>query len=196
MIADVPLGAFLSGGVDSSIVVAEMAAASSGPIKTFSIGFENEDYNELPRAREVAERFGTDHQSSWSSPTRWRCSRRSSPTTASPTRTPRRLPTFYLAEKTREHVTVALNGDGGDESFAGYPRHLANARTAWLDRVPLPVAAVAPRPAPRAIPRPPTARAVATTCAGCWSRSRAPVPSATGEHVSIFDDAGGRRDLE
>ena len=136
MIADVPLGAFLSGGIDSSIVVSEMAASSSGPVKTFSIGFEDHNYNELPRARLIAERFSTEHHEFVVKPDAVEMIPRLVRHYGEPFADSSAIPSFYLAELTAKHVTVALNGDGGDESFAGYPRHAANAFTFWLDRVP------------------------------------------------------------
>ncbi len=136
MISDVPLGAFLSGGVDSSIVVSEMAFHSRDPVKTFSIGFGSEQYNELPAARTVAERFGTDHTELVVEPDAIGLLPKLVHHYGEPYADSSAIPSFYLAEMTRRHVTVALNGDGGDESFAGYLRTAADARTMWLDRIP------------------------------------------------------------
>lgn len=127
LISEVPLGAHLSGGIDSSIVVALMAEASSGPVKTFSVGFEETSFSELPYARAVAERYATDHHE-------FTLTFGDIPATletllghfGEPFADPSALPLYHLARLTRQHVTVALNGDGGDESFAGYWRH-------WLD---------------------------------------------------------------
>ena len=137
MVADVPLGAFLSGGVDSSIVVSEMATHSSAPVKTFSIGFEDERYNELPNARLIAERFATDHREFTVQPDAVSLLPELVRHYGEPYADSSAIPSFYLAELTRRHVTVALNGDGGDESFAGYLRHPANSLTGWIDRVPV-----------------------------------------------------------
>jgi asparagine synthase (glutamine-hydrolysing) len=136
MIADVPLGALLSGGVDSSIVVSEMAEASPEPVKTFSIGFEEEEYNELPRARVVAERFSTDHHEFVVKPDALELVPQLVRHYGEPYADSSAIPSFYLAEATRRHVTVALNGDGGDESFAGYLRHVANSLSVHLDSIP------------------------------------------------------------
>jgi asparagine synthase (glutamine-hydrolysing) len=136
LISDVPLGAFLSGGIDSSIVVSEMATASSRPVKTYSIGFGEEDYNELPRARQIADRFGTEHHEFVVEPNAIELVPKLVRHYGEPYADSSAIPTFYLAELTRRHVTVALNGDGGDESFAGYLRHAANSLTAGLDSVP------------------------------------------------------------
>ena len=136
MIADVPLGAFLSGGVDSSIVVSEMAHHSAEPVKTFSIGFDDDRYDELPAARLVAEHLGTDHTELVVEPDAVELLPQLVRHYGEPFADSSAIPSFYLAELTRGEVTVALNGDGGDESFAGYLRTAANARTRWLDRVP------------------------------------------------------------
>jgi asparagine synthase (glutamine-hydrolysing) len=144
MIADVTLGAFLSGGIDSSIVVREMAAASTEPVRTFSIGFEHEDYNELPNARLVAEQFGTEHTELIVRPDAVELLPSLVSHYGEPYADSSAIPSFYLAEMTAANVTVALNGDGGDESFAGYLRHPANALTRWIDLLPVrPRAAVA-----------------------------------------------------
>jgi asparagine synthase (glutamine-hydrolysing) len=139
MVADVRVGAFLSGGIDSSAVVAAMAEASSAPVKTFSIGFDREAFNELPHARKVAEQFGTEHQEFIVSPDAIAIVPRLVRQYGEPYADPSAIPSFYLAEMTRRHVTVALNGDGGDESFGGYQRYVANAVAGRLDRIPLPL---------------------------------------------------------
>ncbi len=139
MIADVPLGALLSGGVDSSVVVSEMAAASARPVKTFSIGFAQEEYNELPLARLTAERFGTDHEEFMVEPDAIEIVPKLIRHYGEPYADSSAIPSFYLAELTRRHVTVALNGDGGDESFAGYLRYVANSLSGDLDLVPRPL---------------------------------------------------------
>lgn len=125
MVADVPLGAFLSGGIDSSVIVALMAQLSSRPVQTFSIGFKESAYSELPYARAVAERYQTDHHefvveahlTDVLPKLAWLYSEPYADSSA--------LPSYYLARETRRHVTVALNGDGGDEMFGGYLRYRA-----------------------------------------------------------------------
>ncbi len=128
LIAEVPLGAFLSGGVDSSAVVALMARCSERPVKTFSIGFEEARYNELPHARRVANAFGCDHHEFVVRPKAIEVLPTLVEHFGEPFADSSAIPTYYLSRLTREHVTVALNGDGGDEAFAGYGRHAAN----WL----------------------------------------------------------------
>jgi len=124
--SDVPLGAFLSGGLDSSAVVAQMSALMDRPVKTFAIGFEDQDFNELPYARQVADLFGCEHTEYIVKPDALQVLPNIIRHYDEPYADPSCVPTWYVAELTRRHVTVALNGDGGDESFAGYERYYAN----------------------------------------------------------------------
>jgi asparagine synthase (glutamine-hydrolysing) len=137
MIADVPTGAFLSGGVDSAAVVAAMAESSSAPVKTFSIGFEDERYNELPLAQRTAREFATEHHELIVRPDAIEILPKVVRHYGEPFADASAIPSFYLARFARDHVTVALNGDGGDESFAGYQRYTTNLALAELDRLPL-----------------------------------------------------------
>lgn len=139
LISDVPLGAFLSGGIDSSAVVAAMAKASSGPVKTFSIGFDTAAFDELAHARRVAELFGTDHSEFVVSPDAIEMVPHIVRHYGEPFADASAIPCFYLAQMTRQSVTVALNGDGGDESFAGYNRYVSNSLAGRLERIPRPV---------------------------------------------------------
>jgi len=136
MISDVPLGAFLSGGIDSSIVVGLMAQLSSRPVKTFSIGFDEAAYNELEHARRVAQRWGCEHQEFMVRPDALAVLPMLARHYGEPFADEAALPTYYLSRMTRESVTVALNGDGGDESFLGYERYLANRMAEAARRVP------------------------------------------------------------
>ncbi len=123
LVADVPLGAFLSGGLDSSVVVALMARAAAGRVKTFTIGFAGgTDYDEREHARVVAERFATDHTEFEVEPKALELIDRLVWHHDGPFGDSSAIPTYLLSELTRTRVTVALNGDGGDEVFAGYLR--------------------------------------------------------------------------
>jgi asparagine synthase (glutamine-hydrolysing) len=135
LVSDVPLGAFLSGGLDSATVVAEMAAASSTPVKTFCIGFESE-LDERPLARLVAQRFGTDHHELVVQPDAVKALPKIVRHHGEPFGDATSVPTFYVADMARRHVTVALNGDGGDEAFAGYHRYQATLVASQLGRLP------------------------------------------------------------
>jgi len=125
LMSDVPLGAFLSGGIDSSAVVALMSELSTERVKTFSIGFEEKEFNESNHARRVAERFGTDHHEFIVRPNAIEILPTLVRHYGEPYADSSAIPTYYLAKMTRQHVTVALNGDGGDECFAGYERYAA-----------------------------------------------------------------------
>ena len=132
LISDVPLGALLSGGVDSSIIVALMARASAKPVKTFSIGFKAEQFNESEYARQVAERFGTEHHELILEPDLEQTLTYLSAMMEEPFGDSSMLPTYYVCRMARRGVTVALSGDGGDELFAGYDRYLtAMERPKW-----------------------------------------------------------------
>jgi asparagine synthase (glutamine-hydrolysing) len=125
MISEVPLGAFLSGGVDSSAVVALMAQESSTPVKTFSIGFEEQDFSELKYAKRVAEHIGAEYHEFIVRPNALEVLPALVEHYGEPYADSSAIPTYYVSRETRKHVTVALNGDGGDESFAGYERYMA-----------------------------------------------------------------------
>ena len=139
LIADVPLGAFLSGGIDSSSVVGTMARIGSGRVKTFSIGFTDQEYNELDYARQVAQQFDTDHHELVIEPNvldiiddfAWYLDEPFGDSSA--------IPTYMVSKLASEHVTVVLSGDGGDELFAGYDRYLVERRERKLARIPAPL---------------------------------------------------------
>jgi asparagine synthase (glutamine-hydrolysing) len=129
LISDVPLGAFLSGGVDSSIIVGIMAKMSSKPVKTFSIGFEEKEFDEMSYARLVSHHFSTEHHEFIVKPNAieilpklvWHYNEPFADSSA--------IPTYYVANVTKDYVKVVLTGDAGDENFAGYPRYL---RSKWV----------------------------------------------------------------
>jgi asparagine synthase (glutamine-hydrolysing) len=137
MVADVPLGAFLSGGIDSSTVVALMQAQSSRPVRTFTIGFCEAGYDEARHATAVARRFGTEHTEFRLTPDEALAVIPDLPRIwDEPFADESQIPTFLLARLARQHVTVTLSGDGGDECFGGYTRHIALARLASLVNLP------------------------------------------------------------
>jgi len=136
LMSQVPLGAFLSGGIDSSAVVALMAEAMAEPVQTFSIGFEDQSFNELLYARQVAQRYATDHHEFTVTPDALAVLPELVWAYGEPFADSSALPTYYVAKMTRQHVTVALNGDGGDEAFAGYDRYLASQLAARYEQVP------------------------------------------------------------
>ena len=133
MVSDVPLGAFLSGGLDSSLVVAMMAMQSTQPVKTFSVGFTSKDFSELPYAKMVSDRYGTDHHEIVVEPDMASVIPEFVRHYGEPFADSSALPTWYLCEYTRTGVTVALSGDGADEAFAGYRRY-SHSRTARVLR--------------------------------------------------------------
>jgi asparagine synthase (glutamine-hydrolysing) len=138
-ISDVPLGAFLSGGIDSSAVVATLAGLSSGRVKTFSIGFVEAEYDELAHARRVADTFGTEHHELVLRPDvvqiaedlAWYLDEPFGDTSA--------IPTYMVSKLAAEHVTVVLTGDGGDELFGGYDKYVTEERERGLARLPRPI---------------------------------------------------------
>jgi asparagine synthase (glutamine-hydrolysing) len=138
LLSDVPLGAFLSGGIDSSLVVGLMSEVSGARVKTFSIGFDEPAFDELEHARTVAQHFGTDHHEFVVKPDAigildrlvWHFDEPFADSSA--------IPTWYVSEMARRHVTVVLSGDGGDELFGGYDRYLPHPRVAQFDRLAIP----------------------------------------------------------
>jgi asparagine synthase (glutamine-hydrolysing) len=142
MRSDVPLGAFLSGGIDSTIISGLMQQLSDRPIHTFSIGFPVKKFDEREFAREASEHLGTKHHEQVVTPSAldilpklvWHYDEPFSDSSS--------IPTMYLSQMTREHVTVSLSGDGGDELFAGYDRYKAVRLGHWFDRLPRPIRAI------------------------------------------------------
>ncbi|HEU4478229.1 MAG TPA: asparagine synthase (glutamine-hydrolyzing), partial [Pyrinomonadaceae bacterium] len=158
LMSEVPLGAFLSGGIDSSAVVALMSEASSKPVKTFSIGFEEQDFSELHHARRIAEHVGADHHEFIVRPDAMEVLPMLVEHYGEPYADSSAIPTYYVARETRQHVTVALNGDGGDESFAGYERYAAMQLAERYHRLPAPLRNLAIQPAMNLLPTSETSR--------------------------------------
>jgi asparagine synthase (glutamine-hydrolysing) len=172
LIADVPVGAFLSGGLDSSIVVASAAGSTNGPLQTFSIGFHEEAFSELPYARKVAERFGTRHREEIVTPDAVGLLEELTRYYDEPFADASAVPTFLVSRLASRSVKVALSGDGGDEAFGGYARYVHDLREArlrqrlpgWLRRGLLgPLAGVWPKA--DFLPRPLRARTLLTNLA-------------------------------
>jgi asparagine synthase (glutamine-hydrolysing) len=132
MVSDVPVGAFLSGGVDSTAVVSIMARASRRPIKTFSVGFREEPYNELPHARQVAEACGTEHHELLVEPNDLKVLEELLAGFDEPFADSSAIPTYLVSRLARQHVKVVLSGDGGDELFAGYDRYVVDRGRRYL----------------------------------------------------------------
>lgn len=176
--SDVPLGAFLSGGVDSTAVVAAMARESSGSVKTFAIGFDVDRFDETRYAREVSELFGTEHEEFRLTPDVMHVLPKLVWHYGEPFADQSAVPSLYLADATRRHVTVALTGDGGDESFAGYSRYFPAVVADRLSWIPDPVAN--------------TVASVAAVAAGGSSRGRRLARRARTLANSIAFDVDGR----
>jgi len=136
LVADVPLGVFLSGGLDSSTVVALTRRVHTGAVKTFSIGFDDPSYDERADARVIARRFETDHTELTVTPDVADLVPRLVHHFDEPFADASAVPTYYLSQLTRRHVTVSLGGDGGDELFAGYVTYQADRLARWYGRLP------------------------------------------------------------
>jgi asparagine synthase (glutamine-hydrolysing) len=190
--SDVPLGAFLSGGVDSSVVVASMREVTSGRIATFSIGFgaAAASYDELPFARQVAQRFGTEHHEEILEPKAAELAPQIVRGFDEPFADSSAIPTFAVAAATARHVKVALSGIGGDETFAGYPRYLGlRASQAWT-RLPRPVRRPAGALARRLLGESYTSRNLGDWVARFTAGAEHPLPDRYFAWTRFFDAPG------
>lgn len=187
LVSDVPLGAFLSGGVDSSTVVAMMARAGQRPIKTFSIGFQEAQFDELHYARLAARHFATEHHEFVVTPELCQLVEEIVWHHDEPFADVSSIPTYLVAKLAREHVTVALSGDGGDELFAGYERYAIDRTRQRFNRIPAAVRRGVMLPLSRALPR--------AAYGKNYLRNAALDPGARYADSLAYFDEGLRRDL-
>ena len=188
LMSEVPLGAFLSGGIDSSAVVALMAQESSERVKTFSIGFDEQDFSELHHARRIAEHVGADHHEFIVRPDAVEVLPMLVEHYGEPYADSSAVPTYYVAKETRKHVTVALNGDGGDESFAGYERYVAMGLTEKYRRVPSFLRESVIKETVNLIPTSPTKRSMARSVKRLLDGVSRPRVDRYTYWVSVFND--------
>ena len=188
LMSEVPLGAFLSGGIDSSAVVALMSQESSERVKTFSIGFDEQDFSELHHARRIAEHVGADHHEFIVRPDAVEVLPTLVEHYGEPYADSSAVPTYYVAKETRKHVTVALNGDGGDESFAGYERYIAMGITEKYRRVPSFLRESLIKETVNLIPTSPTKRSRVSSAKRMLDAVSQPRVNRYARWVSVFND--------
>ena len=188
LMSEVPLGAFLSGGIDSSAVVALMSQESSERVKTFSIGFDEQDFSELHHARRIAEHVGADHHEFIVRPDAVEVLPTLVEHYGEPYADSSAVPTYYVAKETRKHVTVALNGDGGDESFAGYERYVAMGLAEKYRRVPSFLRESVIKETVNLIPTSPTKRSMARSVKRLLDGASRPRVPRYAYWVSVFND--------
>src|SRR5215813_11075267 len=188
LMSEVPLGAFLSGGIDSSAVVALMSQESSERVKTFSIGFDEQDFSELHHARRVAEHVGAEHHEFIVRPDAVEILPMLVDHYGEPYADSSAVPTYYVARETRKHVTVALNGDGGDESFAGYERYIAMGLTEKYRKIPSFVREGLIRQSVNMIPTDPTRKSKIKSAQRLLAVVERPKAGRYMKWMSVFDD--------
>ena len=189
LVSDVPLGAFLSGGVDSATVVGLMHQLLDAPVKTFSIGFDAESFDELRYARVVAQAFGTEHHEEILQPDATDLVAKLVQQFDEPFGDPSALPTYLVSQMARRHVTVVLSGDGGDEAFAGYDSHRVQERDERFHRrVPAPLRALAS--GGLGLGARLSGQARWRRMARAVGRAHQPLP---GRYSNVFDPGGRRR---
>ena len=188
LMSEVPLGAFLSGGIDSSAVVALMSQESSERVKTFSIGFDEQDFSELHHARRVAEHVGAEHHEFIVRPDAVEILPMLVDHYGEPYADSSAVPTYYVARETRKHVTVALNGDGGDESFAGYERYIAMGLTEKYRKIPSFLRESLIRQAVDLLPTDPTRRSKIRSAQRLLAVVERPKAGRYMKWMSVFDD--------
>lgn len=193
LMSEVPLGAFLSGGIDSSAVVALMAQESNSRVKTFAIGFEEQDFSELEHARRVAEHVGADHHEFVVRPDAVEVLPTLVEHYGEPYADSSAVPTYYVARETRRHVTVALNGDGGDELFAGYERYAAMRMAEDYRRLPAALRRAVIEPAVARLPVPDKRRSRVRDAQRFLRAASLPAAERYAGWTNVFDDADKQR---
>ncbi len=188
MVADVPLGAFLSGGIDSTIIVGLMQRASSRPVKTFAIGFPDPAFDETHYADMAAKHLGTEHHTFIVEPKAWETIPALADQFDEPFADSSALPTWYVSRETRQHVTVALTGDAGDELFGGYDRYRAIAIAATCDRLPGGLGTFLAGPLARALPASARAKTRSRAVRRLLEGVGAPYPGRYLRWVEMFDE--------
>ena len=188
MVADVPLGAFLSGGVDSTIVVGLMQRASTRPVQTFSIGFDDPAFDESRYAEMAAAHLGTEHHTFRVEPRAWETLPGLAHHFDEPFADSSALPTWIVSREARRHVTVALTGDAGDELFGGYDRYRAVALGAMLDRLPAGSRRLLAGPVARAWPSSPRAKSPMRRIRRMLEGIADPADERYARWVTLFDE--------
>ena len=190
MVADVPLGAFLSGGVDSTIIVGLMQRASARPVKTFSIGFNDPAFDESHFAEMAAKALGTEHHSFVVEPEAWETLPGLADHFDEPFADSSALPTWHVSRETRREVTVALTGDAGDELFGGYDRYRALALTELFHRLPATPRRLIGGTVTRVLPRSAKSKSRLRALERLFERINEPAGARYLGWMTTFDEAG------